>query len=852
MAGTIKGITIEIGGETTKLQNALKDVNSKSKDLQTELKSVEKLLKLDPNNTELIAQKQKLLTDAVANTKDKLDTLKEAEKQVQQQFANGQVNEEQYRALQREIISTEQNLKSLENTLKSTNDKWGDFAKKADEVGKKTTDVGKKMSVGVTAPILAVGAAATVAWNEVDGALDTIITKTGATGEAVDSLEQSFRNVVGNLPTDIQTAGEAIGEVNTQFGLMGTELDKATEKVIKFANINDQDVSQTAINARQAIEAYGLATEDLGGVLDAVTKTAQNTGQSTTDLFKKVTDGAPQIKALGLDFAQATELVGRFEQQGLDSSKALGYLSKAQVTFAKDGKTLEQGLEEITKKIINSKSETEALTTASEVFGTKGATFMLDAINRGALSFEELANASANASGALESTFDSTLDPIDKATIAMNNLKLVGADLGTSIQETLAPVLEKIVTALQSFNTWFNGLSDSTKQFIVVIGMILAAIGPVLIVIGQIISAVGVISTAIGALIPILVGTGEAAGLLGTAFTVLTGPIGIIIAAVAALIAIFVALYKNNEDFRNKVNEIWESIKTSLSAVLTALSEFFKTTFEAIKEIAMTIFSALKDFWDTWGGAITAIFKVYLEGVKIYFDLIFTTISAVVKTAFDVMKIGIDTTLKNIHIIIKTVLETIKGVFKATLQILSGDWSGAWETMKSTCNNLLGGIGSVISNSLDGIKQMFNALIDNAFEWGANLIGGFVDGIKSMVGSVKSAASKITEAASDYIGFHSPSKKGEGRFITDWGENMIGGWLDGVKKAIPDVQSAIGGVTSTAAQAMNSTTNNKYTTGGSVTINMYNPQVADTASINNVSRQLQQQIYSSSRALGVV
>lgn len=598
MANNIKGITIEIGGDTRPLDKALKDVNKTSRNLQSELREVNKALKLDPKNTDLLAQKQKLLTEAVANTKGKLETLKEAEKQAQEQFKQGKISEEQYRGLQREVIKTGQELKALEKNLKNTNNAWKDFGEQAKKIGDKTTSIGKTMSKGLTVPIMAIGAASQVAWKEVDDALDTITTKTGATGEAAKELQQSFKNVASAVPTDIKTAGDAVGEVNTQFGLMGKELDEATTKFIKFANINGQDVSQSAINARQAIEAYGLSTKDLGGVLDAVTKAAQDTGQSTSVLFDKVTKGAPQIKALGLNFAQATKLVGRFEQKGLDSSKALSYLSKAQVTFAKDGKTLEQGLEEITKKIQNSKSETEALTAASQIFGSKGATFMVDAIKRGALSFEDLVNASQNAGGAVETTFDATLDPIDKATVAMNNLKLVGADLGGTIQEALAPVLEKIVGWLQKFATWFGGLSDKTKTTIVVIAGIVAAIGPLLIIIGQVVTAIGAISTAIGA--------------AGGAMAILTGPIGIVIAAIAALIAIGVLLYKNWDKIKEAGGKLWGGIKDTFSKIGNHISG----TWSNIKESTSKVWEGMKNKVAEHGGGIKGVIGTYIEGYK--------------------------------------------------------------------------------------------------------------------------------------------------------------------------------------------------------------------------------------------
>ena len=106
-ANRIKGITIEIGGDTTKLQTALKGVNTEVKNTQQQLKDVEKLLKLDPGNTELLAQKHKLLGEAVAATKEKLETLKTAAEQANTALANGDISQEQYDALQREIIETE-------------------------------------------------------------------------------------------------------------------------------------------------------------------------------------------------------------------------------------------------------------------------------------------------------------------------------------------------------------------------------------------------------------------------------------------------------------------------------------------------------------------------------------------------------------------------------------------------------------------------------------------------------------------------------------------------------------------------------------------------------------------------
>lgn len=641
--------------------------------------------------------------------------------------------------LANEIDTTNRKLKEQEGVLDKTTKALG----KAED---KIKGLGKYMTTRVTAPIVGAATASVMAFREVDESLDDLATNTGATGKELEVFHENFRNVAKRMPFEMMDIANAIGDINTQFGFMGDKLEKTTERMLKFVDINDADVSASVMGAKQAIESFNMSYEDLEMVLDSVAYTAQNTGADTNRLFDSVVRGAPQLKELGLDFAQAVWVMGRFAQKGIEGTQALGYLTRAHTTLAKDGKTLEEGLAELTKEIENNKDETEQLALASEMFGTRGASVMLEAIKRGALDFSDLSNAASRTKGTVEATFEETLDPIDQFRTVMNNLKFVGADLAITMQELLNPMIEQFVDRLKVATEWFRNLTPEQQKMIISIGGIAAAVGPVLVILGTLI---GSLKNILGVL-----------PLLGKAIGLLVSPVGLVVAAVAGLIAIFVNLYRNNEEFREKVHEIWENIKEIFSTALEFITNILQAVFGDIINFFGEQFAKIRDFWQENGEQIIEIVKLYFGMVWEYIKFVFEMIKGVWQSAWSIMSNSLKVVWESIKLFIGSVLDVILGIFNTVLAVLRGDWEGAWNSIKKTVENIWNNIVKFFENV-------------NLFSIGKDIIQGLINGIGSMVkavgNAVKNVGKRIKDTFTNFFKIKSPSVEMRelGQFITE-------------------------------------------------------------------------------------
>lgn len=529
MAGRIAGITIEIGGNTTPLQTALKGVNTTIRGLKSSLRDVDRLLKFKPASTELLRQKQQMLRSAIDQTKSKLDTLNEA---MDQMRANGvEETSDEYQRLQREIIATEQELKNLETQYNQVASVAGAqmqiVGDKMQEVGQRISEVGDSITQKVTAPLAALGGASVAAFVSVDKGMDTIVAKTGASGEALENMKNIAKELATSIPTDFETAGAAVGEVNTRFKLTGDELADLSSQFVKFAKLNNTDVSTSIDAVQAAMAAFGLSSNQAGAYLDTLNAVGQQTGADVNRLAQDMVTNAASFKALGYSASDAANFLGQLSVNGVDSSQVMVGLKKAFVEAAKDGVSMKDKLAELQNTMANANSDTEAYAAAMEIFGNRAGPALATAIREGRLSLEALGSSIEDNLGNVDKTFEQTLDPVDEFKMALNNLKVVGADFGKSLLSVVSPAIKKLTSIIQSLQKKWESLSPAQQQTIIKMGLMAAAVGPVVKVIGKLTSGLGFLvskaGSAVNAIASIAAGTagiGTLAGLAGAAVAV--------------------------------------------------------------------------------------------------------------------------------------------------------------------------------------------------------------------------------------------------------------------------------------------------------------------------------------------
>lgn len=849
MASRIQGITVEIGGDTTKLQNALKGVNGQIKSTQSQLKDVNKLLKLDPGNTELLAQKHKLLAEAVSETKEKLATLKTAAEQANTALANGEISKEQYDALQREIVETEQDLKNLEtqaNQFATAVQKIAATGEKLKTVGDNISSAGQKL-LPVTVGVTALGTASVTTAANFESSMSQVQATMGITKDAMSTVNGQSVNTMDTLSKlakkmGAETAFSAseCAEALNYLALAGYDTQQMCDTlptVLNLAAAGDIALADASDMVTDAMSALGMGVDEAETMVDQMAKTASTTNTSVAQLGEGILTIGATAKSIKGGTAELNTALGILANNGIKGAEGGTHLRNIILSLQNPTDKAAAQMEALGLSVYDSEGNMrsmndilgdlnksmDGMTSAeksniiSTIFNKTDLSSVNALLANTGETWDSLQKSITDSGGAAQQMTDTQLDNLQgQITILKSALE----GLAISFGELLMPTIKQIVGWVQKFVDWLNGMNDGTKKVIMTVALLAAALGPVLIVIGKVISAVGTIMTVVPKIAGVINTVKGAFAALNT--TMLANPITLIIAAIAALVAAFIYLWNNCDGFRQFWIDLWENVKQTAVTVWNAIKEFFAQVWETIKTIFSTVFEVIKTLvttyfnlyktiiqtvfntvktvittiWEAIKGVFTTVFNAIKTLVTMYFNIyktiiqtVLTIIQTVITTVWNTIKTVITTVLNAIQTIFSTVWNAIKTIIIAVVGAIKGLITGDFTAVKNSITTIMNTIKSTISTIWNTIKSTISTVLGAIKGAVTSVFSGIVNAVKSAMGNVLSAVKSGFSNVKNHI-------TGLASQAFTWGRDLVMGIVNGIRSCIGAVADAASSVAS--------------------------------------------------------
>ena len=618
MAGNIKGIIVEIGGDTSGLQKALNKVNSATSSLSKELRGINSLLKLDPTNTELVAQKQQVLAKNIEQTSQKLEELKRYQEEVKNSgITLTEKQEKKYRALQREIINTENKLKDLQVQAS----KWTTAGKSIEEFGNKITNISKKLdtlgntiTTTLTLPVLAIGTAAVTTGNDFEAQMSRVQAIAGATKKELEELTNQAIQLGSETSFSASEVAEGMENLASA-GFTTEEIMEAMPGLLDLAASSGAELATASEIAASAIRGFGLEAGEAGHVADVFAEAAARTNAQTEDMGYAMKYIAPVANTMGLKIEEVAAAIGIMSDAGIKGEQAGTTLRGALVRLTKPTDKMldvmedlgisfydnEGKMKSLTEMISMLQKATKGLTDEEQqyalttLFGTESLSGMVALINRGSDDLKDMTKNFENADGAAEEMADTMLD---NTAGALESLSGSLESAGIAIQRALAPEIKNLAKLIQGLVDDFTNLSQEEQQNIIKTVALVAAIGPAIKILSKLSSGVGTVVKGVGTLSQAIALTGKtstqsfqqaskATQGLAKVFTGLTSPIGLATTAITVAIAgIAIAAKNANKDTKEAFENMGNAATDFIRGIDTANSHLdsFNTTLFASAE----------------------------------------------------------------------------------------------------------------------------------------------------------------------------------------------------------------------------------------------------------------------------
>lgn len=759
MANTIKGLTVEIGGDTTKLGKALDNVNKKSKSLSSELGQINKLLKMDPGNADLLAQKQKVLADAVENTKEKLDKLKQAEAQVQEQFKKGEVSEAQVRELQREIIATTKKLDTYERAARETAeaveklgdssdevtdgakevkkgsdkaaDSLDDFADAADDAGDASDGLGSKLGGAVKTGLIAVAGLATAAIGALVGAAEST---------------REYRTEMGKLDAAFQASGHeadtATAAYKELFGVIG-ETDQAVEAAQQIALLADaeEDVAKWAGLASGVVGTFGDALQP-ETFFEAANETMK-LGEATGAYVQMLEGTGRSVDEFNAGLAACTTEAEKQEYMLRVTEEALGAAGEAYEKANAEIIRANEANEEWTASLAEIGGVIEPILTDVKLLGASLLSDLVPGVKQVAEAFRGILGGDEGAADALGASLSGLLTGLLNKIVEMApSIAETALSLITSLSTSLLSMAPQILsTGVQLIGTLISGLTSAIPQIITQGAQILTSLGQ-----GIAQNLPTLVERALDALMNF------ATTLYDNAPMLIEAGLDLIVNLVQGIVdALPVLIEKGPEIISKFANIINDNAPKILAAGVKIIVTLVKGIIQAIPTLIENIPKIITAFVDVWESFNWL--NLGKKAITFLKDGILKMVSAV--------KSAGSTILTNITNAIKSLPQNLLNLGRNGISSLAQAIRNGVSTVKNGALSILNGI----VNTIKGLPSRMLSI-------GADIVRGLWNGISDMtgwvIGKIQSFGENILGGIKSFFGISSPSKLMK---------NAVGKWI---------------------------------------------------------------------------
>ncbi|MBP1241747.1 phage-related protein [Frigoribacterium sp. PvP120] len=692
-----------------------------------------------------------------------------------------------------------------------------------------------------------------------DDVTDTIRVGTGAQGEALQGLSDVAKDVATSVPASFEDAGTAVADLNTRLGLSGDSLTTVASQYLEAGRILGTEVDIQSTTA--AFSAFGIEGDAVSGALDELFQVSQATGVGMNELAASVQKNAPAVQNLGFSFSETAALAGSLDKAGLNTGAIMGSLSKSLVTLAKDGQEPQAAFEGVITQLegfISAGDTASAIDLAGKVFGTKGASQLVGAIQSGTLALDDLVGAAGLSGDTILGVAAETADFAESWTLVKNNALSALEPLSTAVFNLAGGAMAEVATKARELAPV---ISEGLTAGLAVVGPLLSSVGAAL---GPVLASVG---SSIG---PLLASLGTALGPLVTsvlqvwqAFSPLALIFGVIQPLLPTLLGAFTQLATT---LGGALTTVLQSLLTALAPVVTVLSSTLTSTLVSILPVILqvattlggvlagalttlapqlgllaatvgsvltTTLAALSPVLGMVAGLIASVLTAVLPLVPVILSLVtaiaplvvqligalapvlsavvplfgaiisaitplITTIIGVLVPVISALLPVVTTVFGVIVDIITAALQIVQGIIQVVTGVITGNWSQVWAGL----GNIVSGAWNLIQSVVTGALAIVGSVISTALNGIKAVFSAAWNGLTSIVSGAWSAVSgAVSTGVQTAIRFVAelPGKAADalgnlGSTLAASGRALIQGFIDGIKAMVGKVGDAVGGV----------------------------------------------------------